>query len=89
MTLTRPGGLAAHDGLESSIDGAPPQIGFPPHQILSLHHPTSQNSDLEAQSRLEATSHQNWRQMAPLPNWLLLTLKDLIVPNHHELDQPT
>ena len=34
---------------KSAIDGAPPQIGFPPHQILHLHHPTSQNSGLEAQ----------------------------------------
>ena len=62
---------------KSAIDGAPPQIGFPPHQILSLHHSISQNSGLEAQNRLEATSHQNWRQMAPLPNWLPLTLQDL------------
>ena len=59
---------------ESAIDGAPPQIGFPPHQILSLDHPTSQNSGLEAQNKLKATSRQNWRQMAPLPNWLPLTL---------------
>ena len=62
---------------ESAIDGVPPQIGFPPHQILSLYHPTSQNSGLEAQNRLEATSHQNWRQMAPLLNWLPLTLPHL------------
>ena len=84
MTLTRPGGLIGSTRWaggqfhrESAIDGAPPQIGFPPHQILSLYHPSSQNSGLEAQNGLEATSYQNWRQMAPLPNWLLLTLQDL------------
>ena len=43
---------------ELAIDDAPPQIGFSPHQILLHHHPKSQNSGLETQNRLKATSHQ-------------------------------
>ena len=40
------------------IDGAPPQIGLPPHQIPPYHHPESQNRGLETSNKLEATSHQ-------------------------------
>ena len=57
-----------------AIDGAPPHIGFPPHQILFYHHPKIQNSGLETQNRPKATSNQNWRQMTPLPRWFSHTL---------------
>ena len=69
-----------------AIDSALPQIGFPPHQIFLHHHPKSQNSSLETQNRLEATSHQKLvtdgasTKMVP-------THTEWLTANHHELDQ--
>ena len=81
---TRWGGGHLHQNW--AIDGVPPQIGFPPHQTLPLHYPISQNNGLEAQNRLEATSHQKLVTDGASPK---LAHTTTFVPNHHELGQST
>ena len=94
-TLTRPGGLAAHNGLEATFtgnrreNGAPPQIGFPPHQILNLHHVISQDSGLEAQKQARGHLSPKLATDGASPKFTTLTHTTKPIPNHHELDQPT
>ena len=94
-TLTRPGGLAAHNGLEghlhreSAIECAPPQIGFPPHQILNLHHLISQNSGLEVQKQARGHLSPKLATDGVFPKFTTFTHTTRLIPNHHELDQPT
>ena len=71
-----------------AIDGVPPQIGFPPLQILPHYHPKSQNSGLETHNRLEATSRQKLAKDGTSPK-IALTRSVRLTTNHHKLNQIT
>ena len=76
----------SHLHQELVIVGTPPQIGFPPHQILLHRHPKSQSSILKTQNRPEATSHQKLTTDGASPK-IIPFHTVWLTTNHHELNQ--